>query len=107
MVTPWSKACNAILSLLTRPEVDIGVVAPEAIILSTNGFRIEIGDLIYLVYILVNAFLPPQYVFWNQNERRKEFFNFFIFQWPSPPLRKLHLILDKGFHYLFFLFQTT
>ena len=52
--SPCSKACN-------------GYSSPEAIILSTNKYPIEKGDLIYRVYILDNALLQPEYAFWYQN----------------------------------------
>ena len=45
------------------------MVTPEAIILSTDEYRIEKGALISLVCILENALLPPDYVFWYQNNR--------------------------------------
>ena len=50
-------------------SVHLDVVTPEAIILSTDEYRIEKGALISLVCILENALLPPEYVFWYQNER--------------------------------------
>lgn len=49
--------------------VQLEVVTPEAIILSTDEYRIEKGSLISLVCIMENALLPPEYVFWYQNER--------------------------------------
>ena len=45
-------------------SVHLDVVTPEAIILSTDEYRIEKGSLISLVCILENALLPPEYVFW-------------------------------------------
>ena len=50
-------------------SVHLDVVTPEAIILSTDEYRIEKGSLISLVCILENALLPPEYVFWYQNNR--------------------------------------
>jgi len=50
-------------------SVHLDVVTPEAIILSTDEYRIEKGSLISLVCILENALLPPEYVFWYQNDR--------------------------------------
>ena len=50
-------------------SVHLDVVTPEAIILSTDEYRIEKGSLISLVCILENALLLPEYVFWYQNER--------------------------------------
>ena len=50
-------------------SVHLDVVTPEAIILSTDEYRIEKGALISLVCILENALLPPEYVFWYQNDR--------------------------------------
>ena len=50
-------------------SVHLDVVPPEAIILSTDEYRIEKGSLISLVCILENALLPPEYVFWYQNDR--------------------------------------
>jgi len=50
-------------------SVQLDVVTPEAIILSTDEYRIEKGSLISLVCILENALLPPEYVFWYQNDR--------------------------------------
>jgi len=50
-------------------SVQLEVVTPEAIILATDEYRIEKGSVIHLVCILENALLPPEYVFWYQNER--------------------------------------
>ena len=50
-------------------SIHLDVVTPEAIILSTDEYRIEKGSLISLVCILENALLPPEYVFWYQNDR--------------------------------------
>ena len=50
-------------------SVHLDVVTPEAIILSTDEYRIEKGSLISLVCILENALLSPEYVFWYQNDR--------------------------------------
>ena len=50
-------------------SVHLNVVTPEAIILSTDEYRIEKGSLISIVCILENALLPPEYVFWYQNDR--------------------------------------
>ena len=50
-------------------SVHLDVVTPEAIILSTDEYRIEKGSLISLVCILENALLPPEYVFWYQHDR--------------------------------------
>lgn len=50
-------------------SVHLDVVTPEAIILSTDEYWIEKGSLISLVCILENALLPPEYVFWYQNDR--------------------------------------
>ena len=50
-------------------SVNLEVVTPEAIILATDEYRIEQGSLISLVCILENSLLPPEYVFWYQNER--------------------------------------
>lgn len=50
-------------------SVNLEVVTPEAIILATDEYRIEKGSLISLVCILENALLPPEYVFWYQNDR--------------------------------------
>jgi len=50
-------------------SVNLEVVMPEAIILATDEYRIEKGSLISLVCILENALLPPEYVFWYQNDR--------------------------------------
>ena len=50
-------------------SVNLEVVIPEAIILATDEYRIEQGSLISLVCILENSLLPPEYVFWYQNDR--------------------------------------
>ena len=50
-------------------SVHLDVVTPEAIILTADEYRIEKGALISLVCILENALLPPEYVFWYQNDR--------------------------------------
>ena len=50
-------------------SVNLEVVTPEAIILATDEYRIEQGSLISLVCILENSLLPPEYVFWYQNDR--------------------------------------
>ena len=50
-------------------SVTLEVVTPEAIILATDEYRIEQGSLISLVCILENSLLPPEYVFWYQNDR--------------------------------------
>jgi len=50
-------------------SVSLEVVTPEAIILATDEYRIEQGSLISLVCILENSLLPPEYVFWYQNDR--------------------------------------
>ena len=50
-------------------SVYLEVVTPEAIILATDEYRIEQGSLISLVCILENSLVPPEYVFWYQNDR--------------------------------------
>ena len=56
-------------SKIKSRSVKLEVVTPEAIILATDEHRIEQGSLISLVCILENSLLPPEYVFWYQNDR--------------------------------------
>jgi len=61
-------------SMMSR-KVQLEVVTPEAIILGKEEYHIQKGSLISLICILENTLVPPEYVFWFQNERMINFDN--------------------------------
>ncbi|XP_023326142.1 zwei Ig domain protein zig-8 [Eurytemora carolleeae] len=59
-------------SVISR-QVQLDVVTPEALILGKEEYHIQQGSLISLICILENSLLPPDYVFWYQNDKMINF----------------------------------